>query len=88
MRRSSRRARWLFGKPQDNDAIRALTAALVEVSPSLGARVSLAAVTARLDGAAAGLAALDGIPDTFDPARRLRVVLEDAAPDDSPDTPV
>jgi len=66
-----------FGAETDWVAIRALTAALVEVSPTLGARVSLAAVTARLDGAAAGLAALEGIPDSFDPARRLRVALEE-----------
>jgi len=68
-----------FGAETDWVAIRALTAALVEVSPTLGARVSLAAVTARLDGAAAGLAALEGIPDTFDPARRLRLALEEEA---------
>ncbi|GIT81164.1 hypothetical protein LLS1_28330 [Leifsonia sp. LS1] len=64
-----------FGVETDWSAVRALTAALVEVSPTLGARVSLAAVTARLDGMAAGLAALDDIPTSFEPARRLRLAL-------------
>ncbi|UAJ80705.1 RNA polymerase subunit sigma-70 [Leifsonia sp. ZF2019] len=68
-----------FGVETDWPAVRALTAALVEVSPTLGARVSLAAVTARLDGVAAGLAALRDIPTSFEPARRLRAALEEDA---------
>jgi len=39
--------------------LRRLYSALVEVAPSLGARVSLAAVVARVEGSRAGLAVLD-----------------------------
>ena len=53
-------ARW-FGHETDWKAIRRLTVALVDVAPTLGARVALAALIGRLDGAEAGLAALDGI---------------------------
>jgi RNA polymerase sigma-70 factor, ECF subfamily len=43
-------------------ALRTLYRALVRVAPSLGAEVALAAVVGRLDGATAGLAALDAMP--------------------------
>jgi RNA polymerase sigma-70 factor (ECF subfamily) len=45
----------------DWPALRTLYSALIRVAPTLGARVSLAAVTARLDGAPAGLALLDAL---------------------------
>jgi RNA polymerase sigma-70 factor (ECF subfamily) len=45
------------------DALRLLYTALVAVAPSLGARVALAAVIGRTDGAPAGLAALSTPPD-------------------------
>ncbi|HEV2146531.1 MAG TPA: DUF6596 domain-containing protein [Longimicrobiaceae bacterium] len=44
-------------------ALRRLYAALVSTAPTLGARVALAATVGRTGGPAAGLAALDGIPD-------------------------
>jgi len=43
----------------DYSALRTLYASLLVVAPSLGARVALAVVVGRLDGAAAGLAELD-----------------------------
>ena len=45
----------------DWDALRTLYTALLEVAPTLGARVSTAAVVGRLDGPAAALAMLDEI---------------------------
>jgi predicted RNA polymerase sigma factor len=42
-------------------ALKALHAALVRVSPTVGARVALAAVIGEVDGAAAGLGALDAM---------------------------
>jgi RNA polymerase sigma-70 factor (ECF subfamily) len=47
----------------DWDALRQLYSALVAVAPSLGARVALAAVIGRTDGAAVGLAALPPSPE-------------------------
>jgi predicted RNA polymerase sigma factor len=45
----------------DWGALRSLYEALVQLAPTLGARVSLAAVIARIDGPAAGLAELDSL---------------------------
>ncbi|WP_394771635.1 RNA polymerase sigma factor [Lacisediminihabitans sp.] len=45
----------------DWTALRSLHVALLEVSPTLGATVSLAAVTSRIDGPLAGLALLDAL---------------------------
>jgi len=58
-------------------ALRLLTAALVTVAPTLGARVSLAAVIAETEGPRAGLAALDGIEgaERFQPAWATRAHL-------------
>ncbi|WP_224760498.1 RNA polymerase sigma factor [Salinibacterium sp. ZJ450] len=60
-------------------ALRALYEALIRVAPTLGASVSLAGVIGRLDGPAAGLAALDAIPDAailrFQPAWATRAHL-------------
>ncbi|MFP3465537.1 RNA polymerase sigma factor [Leifsonia sp. SIMBA_070] len=47
----------------DWKALRALHLRLMEVAPSLGGRVSLAVVVARLDGPAAGLALLDALDE-------------------------
>jgi RNA polymerase sigma-70 factor (ECF subfamily) len=67
-------------------ALRTLYAALVLVAPSLGARVALAAVTGRQDGAAAGLAALEDVAaaagaavDGFQPFHAVRADLLDRA---------
>jgi RNA polymerase sigma-70 factor (ECF subfamily) len=67
-------------------ALRTLYAALVLVAPSLGARVALAAVTGRVDGAAAGLAALEDVAaaagaavDGFQPFHAVRADLLDRA---------
>lgn len=60
-------------------ALRTLYAALVEVAPTLGARVAFAATIGRTAGPAAGLAALDQIDDTrvrtFQPAWATRAHL-------------
>lgn len=60
-------------------ALHRLYAALVAVSPTLGARTALAAATARVHGAEAGLSVLDGIPDPalqrFQPAWSTRAHL-------------
>ena len=45
-------------------ALRTLHRGVLTVAPSLGARVSLAAVDGEIDGPAAGLAVLDGIDDS------------------------
>jgi predicted RNA polymerase sigma factor len=45
----------------DWEALRTLYMALIEVAPTLGASVSLAAVVGRVDGPAAGLAVLDDL---------------------------
>lgn len=59
--------------------LRKLYEALVAIAPSLGSRVSLAAVIGQLDGAEAGLSALDGIADAaiqrFQPAWATRAHL-------------
>ncbi|MBO9524264.1 MAG: hypothetical protein J7518_22220 [Nocardioidaceae bacterium] len=47
----------------DWPAVRTLYAALVEIAPTLGARVALAAATGRVDGPRSGLSVLDGIED-------------------------
>jgi predicted RNA polymerase sigma factor len=48
--------------------LRTLYTALLQVAPTLGAQVSLAAVTARIDGPLAGLAALDALGEpSFQP---------------------
>jgi predicted RNA polymerase sigma factor len=49
------------GRPTDNRALKALYEALVAVAPTLGARVSLAAIIGETDGPDAALAALDAI---------------------------
>ena len=63
----------------DWGTLRKLYEALVGVAPSLGARVSLAAVVGRLDGADAGLDQLDAIDDPalqrFQPAWATRAHL-------------
>jgi len=51
----------------DWPALRTLYSALLAVAPSLGARVALAAVTGRIDGSDAGLAALPTEVDHFQP---------------------
>ena len=60
-----------------------LYAALVNVAPTLGARVARAAAIGRAEGAGAGLAALDAIPDAavhrFQPAWATRAHLLAAA---------
>lgn len=60
-------------------ALRKLYDALVAVAPTLGSRVALASVVGRVEGAAAGLAALDGIDDgavaRFQPAWATRAEL-------------
>src|SRR5690606_23202701 len=57
-------------------ALRKLYAALVRVSPTLGARTALAACVGRVEGPAAGLAVLDAIDDAavqrFQPAWATR----------------
>jgi predicted RNA polymerase sigma factor len=61
----------------DLTALRILYARLVEIAPTLGARVSLASTIAELDGPAAGLAALDAIDgaERFQPAWATRAHL-------------
>jgi RNA polymerase sigma-70 factor (ECF subfamily) len=57
-------------------ALRTLYQALVAVEPSLGSRVALAAVTGRIEGPAAGLAALADVPaDDFQPFHAARADL-------------
>ena len=62
-------------------ALRALTAALVRVAPTLGARVSLAAVIGEIEGATAGLQHLDTVAgaERFQPAWATRAHLLAAA---------
>lgn len=64
-------------------ALRKLYEALVAVAPSLGSRVSLAAVVGRLDGPEAGLGILDSLADAavqrFQPAWATRAHLLAAA---------
>ena len=64
-------------------ALRTLHAALVEIAPTLGARVAYAAAVGRVEGAQAGLAALDAITDDavqrFQPAWATRAHLLSAA---------
>jgi predicted RNA polymerase sigma factor len=64
-------------------ALRLLTAALVTTAPTLGARVSLAAVIAETEGPRAGLAVLDGIEgaERFQPAWATRAHLLASAGD-------
>ncbi len=64
-------------RPVDYVAVRRLYLALIRISPSLGAQVALSAVVAEIDGAAAGLAALDAIVgiDEFQPAWTTRAHL-------------
>lgn len=63
----------------DQATLRTLYEALVQVSPTLGARVSLAATIGRLDGPDAGLTALDLVTDAavqrFQPAWAVRAHL-------------
>jgi predicted RNA polymerase sigma factor len=60
-------------------ALRTLYAGLLSVAPTIGARVAYAATTGRVEGAEAGLAALDGIADEavqwFQPAWATRAQL-------------
>jgi RNA polymerase sigma-70 factor, ECF subfamily len=72
-------------------ALRTLYGALVLVAPSLGAQVALASVVGRLDGAQAGLAALDDltggrVPREFQPYWAVRAhLLTDAGRVDEAD---
>jgi RNA polymerase sigma-70 factor (ECF subfamily) len=63
----------------DWHALRTLYAALIGIAPTLGARVAHAAAIGRIDGPAAGLAALDAIVDDalqrFQPAWATRAHL-------------
>lgn len=63
----------------DWDALRRLYTGLVALTPTLGARTALAVAIGRVDGAAAGLAALDAIDDPaigrFQPAWAARAEL-------------
>jgi RNA polymerase sigma-70 factor (ECF subfamily) len=65
----------------DWPALRTLHAALLPVAPTLGARVAYSAAVGRVEGAAAGLAALDAIADEgvqrFQPAWATRAHLLD-----------
>lgn len=64
----------------DWQALRTLYEALVRVAPTLGARVALAAAIGRVDGADAGLAALERIEgERFQPAIATRAALLAAA---------
>jgi RNA polymerase sigma-70 factor (ECF subfamily) len=56
-------------------ALRTLYAALLEVAPSLGAQVALAAVIGRTEGVEAGLAALPGGAEQFQPSWAARADL-------------
>lgn len=71
-------ARALSGRT-DWAALRSLYAALVTITPTLGARVAFAAATGRVQGPEAGLAALDLVPDEavrrFQPAWATRAHL-------------
>jgi predicted RNA polymerase sigma factor len=66
-------------RPVDYPGLRKLYLALLRIAPSLGAEVSLAAVEAEINGAAAGLAMLAGIDDIaldrFQPAWATRAHL-------------
>ena len=66
-------------RPFDLNAVRTLYRALIEVAPSLGAAVALAAVDGEIDGPDAGLRALDAIDDAavdrFQPAWTTRAHL-------------
>jgi RNA polymerase sigma-70 factor (ECF subfamily) len=73
-----------LGDTTDWPALLALHRVLQAVAPSLGSGVALAAVTAEVDGPAAGLAALDGVlaeageqARRFQPARATRAHLLD-----------
>jgi predicted RNA polymerase sigma factor len=63
----------------DHRALLTLHRALVEVAPTLGARVALAAAVARVEGSAAGLESLEAIEDPatarFQPAWATRAAL-------------
>jgi predicted RNA polymerase sigma factor len=66
----------MHGAEIDWHALRGMHEALLRLAPTLGARVALAATIARVDGPAAGLAALDGIEATrFQPAWATRAHL-------------
>jgi len=73
----------------DWGALRMLYAALLTIAPTLGARVAHAATVGRVDGAIAGLAALDAITDDavqrFQPAwaTRAHLLLEAGRVDDA-----
>jgi RNA polymerase sigma-70 factor (ECF subfamily) len=74
------------GKPVDVTALRTLYAALVRLSPTLGARVSLAAVIGETDGPDAALAELDRIEaPRFQPlwATRAHLLARAARPDEA-----
>lgn len=65
--------------PVDAETLRTLHRALVRTAPSLGAEVALAALDGEIDGAAAGLRALDALTDPaverFQPALAVRAHL-------------
>lgn len=66
----------------DWSSLRMLYSALLTVAPTLGARVAAAVVTARIDGAEAGLAALPPEADGFQPYWAARAeLLADAGHD-------
>ena len=69
----------------DREAIRRLSAALVRIAPTLGARVAHAVAVARVDGPDAGLALLDDVAGTeaFQPAWAARAALLAAAGHDA-----
>jgi RNA polymerase sigma-70 factor (ECF subfamily) len=66
-------------RPADPQTLRKLYRALVRVAPSLGARVALAVVEGAIEGADAGLSALDAVDDPavarFQPAWSARAHL-------------
>ncbi|MFE6736194.1 RNA polymerase sigma factor [Microbacterium sp. NPDC057650] len=63
------------GAELDEEALRMLYLALLQVAPTAGARVAHAAVVGRIDGPDAGLALLSGEPETFQPLWAVRADL-------------
>lgn len=70
----------VFGGLVDRLTLRTLYRALVQVAPSIGARVALAELDGEIDGPDAGLRALDVLDaEEFQPARAVRAHLLQAA---------
>ncbi|MDR2997116.1 MAG: RNA polymerase subunit sigma-70 [Microbacterium sp.] len=63
------------GEDLDDEALRMLYLALLQVAPTAGARVAHAAVVGRIDGPDVGLALLSGEPETFQPLWAVRAEL-------------